>query len=152
MPKNAELVAAYQILGGIPDKQIDLKDIVSRPGITVNGRPFCGTVACGVGWLLMHPRYTSRGFGVRNEYCSCVFKLPGSRKYKSVDYTRVAAAMLGIDMGTAYELFMPRGGMNRSAYDPRYEYGMTDKQLLLSRIRNYLKSPAPKMNPDNFRR
>lgn len=138
MPKNAELVAAYQILGGIPDEQIDLGNIITEPGRTVGGRPFCGTVACGVGWLLMHPRYIERGFGVRRGKWHTEFKTPHWSEWHDELYTSVASKMFDIDEDTAFELFC-HTALN-SKYNPATCVVMTDKQLLLARIRNYLRS------------
>lgn len=144
MPWNNELAIAYQILGGIPARQIDLDDIVTREG----DENFCGTIACGVGWLAMHPRYRERGFKPRLQGQCWFCEMPGGEE--SIGYATVAAKMLGITWDDAYELFTPATMV--SDYDPPGAHRMGHKKLLLARIKNYLYKPTPKMNPENFRR
>lgn len=145
MPWNEELAVAYQILGGIPARQIDLDGIVTKEG----DKNFCGTVACGVGWLAMHPRYRERGFKPRLHGACWYCEMPNGEE--SIGYATVAAEMLGITWDDASELFMPTG--YKSEYDPPPgDHRMDHKKLLLARIKNYLYKPTPKMNPENFRR
>lgn len=138
MPRNPELEIAYQILGGIPNEQIELYDVIVQAGKTIDGKPFCGTIACGIGWLLMHPRFVERGFAVRRKNGWTLYKTPGWKAWRPESYTYIASKMFGITQDEAQDLFCTRGC---SGYDPTFS-NMTDKQLLLHRIKSYLKDTS----------
>lgn len=62
-PINFELLRdAYAIIDGIPDDAIHLNYIVSRRGET----PACGTIACTLGFLAMHPQFQALGLGLKH--------------------------------------------------------------------------------------
>lgn len=138
MPRNKELEIAYQILGGIPARKINLSDIIIERGRTVKGKPFCGTIACGLGWLLMHPRYKRRGFGVKPTTWETLFKTPSEPEWKYLRYPYVAAEMFGIPQDDAHAIFATTA--YSWDYDPQDTRKLSDKQLLLARIKNYLNS------------
>lgn len=131
MPRNKELEIAYRILGGIPDEQVNLNSVISKPGRTVKGKPFCGTIACGLGWLCMHPRYIKRGFGVRYKNKLVVdFKTPSHPNWEDMmDFVMVAREMFGIPSHGALLIFGPTTRDDKP-----------HKAILLERIKNYLES------------
>lgn len=51
------LAFAYQVIGGIPEKVIDLERYRSKEGKTLD----CGTICCGAGWLALHPVFNELG-------------------------------------------------------------------------------------------
>ena len=124
MNKSAEeLKEAYAILDGIPQERFNLGLLctqVDRKKIS------CTTIACGVGWLLHHPRYTARGFGYSIDG---LLKAPGqSTVFGDGMYFAVGARMFGISENDAEDIF------NGRTHQPPHEH----KDLLLSRIRRYI--------------
>lgn len=61
---NKEVVAeAHEIIDGIPEKAIRLSLWLTKRGQSLD----CGTIACGAGWLSMHPKFMARGAGTYDE-------------------------------------------------------------------------------------
>lgn len=124
-----EFKEAYAILDGVPEERLDLRSI------SVSWRErcefSCRTIACGVGWLLHHPRYQARGFG----YASDGLMKADGRTFDDDCYGKVAGWMLGIPPMDAELLFAPLSIADRSTREP-------DKQILLSRMRRYIESHA----------
>lgn len=54
--KRELIEKAYTILGGIPTENVELDAWVQN-----SVQPSCGTLACGLGWLTMHPYFTRLG-------------------------------------------------------------------------------------------
>lgn len=122
------LIHAYEILDGIPQKNFDL-NLIAQKG---QGAPTCGTLACGLGWLAMHPDFKALGLDLWSELqssdsCGLIFQ--GRKKFPS-EYGDTAAALFGIFRSDGYFLFGTK---------TCEECHSSDKAALLSRIRNYLK-------------
>jgi hypothetical protein len=142
MPWNNELAIAYEILSGIPENRFNLDRIVqvsSYRSKTPNPAS-CGTIGCGIGWLLMHPRYKARGFKLTETAEETLMKSPSRRAQMSPgEYRFIGADMFNIDVDVAQDLFASRDSGNRRFDPPRKEYDqMSDKQILLHRIKTCL--------------
>lgn len=136
MPKNAELEEAYAILAGIPDANFNLTTVIKGTTLGPNGGVTCGTIACGIGFLMLHPRYHARGL-------KAVLLHPGTDQIelrtprdKDARWDIAASRMLNLTQGVANQLFRPK--VSGSDYDPPNARSMTDKEVLLARIKNYL--------------
>lgn len=60
---HAERVSlAHQVLSGVPDDQVYLGSFYPE-GQSMSA-PLCGTIACGAGWLALHPEFQAMGLRV----------------------------------------------------------------------------------------
>ncbi len=125
MPKFELLKDAYQVLGGIPARQFKLAKIISERG----GRDECGTIACGMGWLAIHPRFRKL-MKVRLDPSSTFVYWRGMGNYKEA-----ASNLFGVDWDVARNLFGPEGHSSYDKYCPSHK----SKDLLLFRIKSYLR-------------
>lgn len=126
--KRELLIHAYEILDGIPESNLNLCEIAPRR----TKEPDCGTIACGLGWLAMHPDFRALGLDLWSEpteFETCGLIFQGKRSDPS-HYGDVAAKLFGISRNDGYFLF----GTKFSE-----EWRSNDKAALLTRIRNYLK-------------
>lgn len=55
-----ELKYARRWLASKKEEKVNLDSFYARGGVTDNGNAKCGTIACGMGWLALNPRYCSR--------------------------------------------------------------------------------------------
>jgi hypothetical protein len=129
-----ELREAYAILDGVPSENILLDRLLSSADKIDDARvviPTKYTVACGVAWLVMHPRYAGKGWYVCADRYEAYFVGPllNPRIWRPHSYGGVAAQLLGIPELVARELFKPRA---------EGETGRSDKRLLLDRIKSCL--------------
>lgn len=114
---------AYAIIDGIPEDRIDLHAWTQREGESLG----CGTICCAAGWLARHPDNIRAGFSMR----PCQFagdKTPtfaGSTGYEAI------MKFYGLTQTQAFALFGTR-------YMPPHKAELSDKQLWLLRIRNFL--------------
>jgi hypothetical protein len=125
---NYELLRqAYAILDGIPQQAIDLDHVIKERGSSLK----CGTIACGIGWLSMHPKFNSMGlkFEKRKGFIGNGSVDILTYQGQSVDYAEAASKIFGIAEPIAEKMF--NGASNR----PQHQH----KQILLSRIRSYLR-------------
>lgn len=125
---NYELLRqAYAILDGIPQEAIDLDHVIKQRGQSLK----CGTIACGIGWLSLHPKFNSMGLKFEKRNCFIGTGTVDVLTYqgKSVDYSEAASKIFGIAEPITDKMFT--GASNR----PRHQH----KQILLSRIRTYLR-------------
>lgn len=66
-PYRRDLIEkAYTILGGIPQRQVMLDNWFS--GLNKKQTPTCGTIACGLGWLTLHPEFKELGLKVGRDF------------------------------------------------------------------------------------
>lgn len=125
-----ELRIAYSILDGIPNKRFNLQLIANKTSLD------CGTIACGVGWLALHPRYQARGFRLWNDRSGSLSESIGVRNIRTDErwhpfsYNRAASAMLGIPSEDADRLFAQEYWTDRNIGN--------DKRVLLRRLRKYI--------------
>jgi hypothetical protein len=101
---NFELLKeAYAIIDGIPKRRFDLDRLAvpKRPGKHSDEQPLraeCGSVACAMGWLAMHPLFRAMGLWVSRRgvlYLNSV----------EVDYDYAAARVFNLDRRDAANLF-----------------------------------------------
>lgn len=114
----------YAILDGIPKERFDLDRISNSHVVT------CGTLACGIGWLMLHPKYTTKGFSI-SSYGDITYE------GKWVSLGNIGAKIYGISEENVWDIFDSRGHKKRT-YDPPRWATMPDKKLLLARMRNFL--------------
>lgn len=130
MASLEEFAIAYSILDGIPEWRLSLTDIANKPELD------CGTLACGIGWLLLHPRYQERGFGIkRTSSYGLVIDTPDGA-YAQNAYGDVAKMMFNLPSAEMESVFGTRHFWN--SFNPRSLNRFNDKQLLLYRMRKYL--------------
>ncbi len=134
--KRNRLILAYQVIGGIPDDQLKLSDIVANKGKTDNGLDAstvsphnCGTIACGFGWLAMHPQFNKWGMALTADGSPT---RPG-QTHGWIDYDRIGSKVFGISYGDSCDLFKPR-----TEYEAEDFRGLTDKELWLKRCKSLL--------------
>lgn len=129
-PIDLELVAkAHEIIDGIPDKVIDLKRFVSQCGES----PDCGTIACGAGWLALHPYFKELGLTIPQS------KFGGVIRHTPTGLVNDDALRMtfGGEHSEVYDmLFSPRN-CGTLDYEIRQKYGelLTDKAMLLHRLK-----------------
>lgn len=128
---------AYAILDGIPDHNIALDSFVDLTTSSPTGVATCGTIACGAGFLCLHPVMQAQGLfldrGVPRLERNGVI---------ATDYWALAL-FFDISHVESCNLFYPRD--TKYVYDPSYPNSLTDKQLLLSRMRNFLQQQGYKL-------
>lgn len=125
------IALAYEILSGIPEDNILLSAYVTEG----DGTPTCGTIACGAGWLAMHPAF--QAMGLRLEASRHGLLSPNGLLFPSLgeDYGSKSLSFIFGDTDTFYKLFASRG---RGLWDEKLlqEMGcISDKELLLARLR-----------------
>lgn len=132
---NYELLReAYAIIGGIPMRKIHLRKLITEGGLN---RPVkelkCGTIACGAGWLALHPMFTKLGLRISKTagYRShTVLGWKGDFTEYESQYERAMARVFNMKMSDADDMF--------SALVHYGESNLSDKAKLLRRIKNYL--------------
>lgn len=119
------IALAYEILSGIPEDNILLSAYVTEG----DGTPTCGTIACGAGWLAMHPAFHAMGLRLDASRHGLLIPILGE------GYGAKALSSIFGDTDTFYKLFASRG---RGTWDEKLlqEMGcISDKELLLARLR-----------------
>lgn len=125
-PKFELLKEAYAIIGGIPAKAINLDAILSEKGESLS----CGTIACGIGWLSLHPKFQAYGLKIVDR--ELYYK--GNHSY----YEAAAMGIFNIEFEDAEHIFA-------STYDCHnpLEDGMSPKlshkQRWMYRVRAFLR-------------
>jgi len=139
---NWELLKdAYAILDGIPERAIYL-DCIRKRGPRSQG---CGAIACGIGWLGMHPKFQALGVKTVGEGYRSRVEVNGTRE----DYVDAAAALFNIEKTNGKNLFSSAGN---SDYDPAGDWGWhcpadQHKEVLLRRFRHFLGDAGQITNP-----
>jgi len=128
---NYELLKdAYAILAGIPAKAYALSTIREHKGESLS----CGTIACGFGWLGMHPQFQALGLKTMGRMDLRV-------NNASMGVGGAGLAIFGLPLNDGMELF----GTRRSCRPQ--DTGKPDKIILLNRIMAYLDQKGQVTNP-----
>ena len=123
---------AYAIFDGIPEQKINLGSILTKRGVSTE----CGTIACGMGFLALHPQFQAMGL-----------EMPGGEKvgsgllYKNdyIFYSDAAVKVFGLTYQEAIGIFcVPY--CSQAIYDKHLQGVRNDKDRLLKRIVHFLKS------------
>ncbi|OWW20562.1 hypothetical protein AYR66_14755 [Noviherbaspirillum denitrificans] len=116
---------AYAIIDGIPETAIDLDQLVSARGETLEH----GTVCSPAGWLAQHPAFNAAGLTLSDD---------DSRLQLSGEEPRDPAAILAqvfrLQPMDARHLFA-----DRMTYTLGDDSGLSDKRLWLREVREFLK-------------
>ena len=128
---NVERVRdAYQVLAGVPSSRTELSMYMQGKRDVHN----CGSMFCGAGWLAMHP-----GFPEINLYGR---GWVGESYPQSLSAHQISTALFGVRSG----VFCPRG---YCMYDHEVGSTMSDKELMLYRLRRLLGQPrSPQTKAD----
>lgn len=122
------IAVLHSIIDGIPERLIDL--------CLYKQKSHCGTICCGAGWATMHPYFQAQGIMLDE------WNLPTLAYRES---TRVDEALDTLFGDNAFSTMFER----RSEGDWDGELltkGMTDKELLLARLKKGYHQHAPKHN------
>ena len=120
---NFDLIKdAYAIIDGIPETAIDLDQLVSKRGETLEH----GTVCSPAGWLAQHPRFSELGLALADDDSGL---LP-----LDAPPTVILARVFGLEPGDAEHLFS-----DRNTYTLGDDSGLSDKRLWLREVREFLK-------------
>jgi hypothetical protein len=130
---NYELLKhAYAIIDGIPDHRFNLNKVATND--TDHGEcnvpTDCGTIACGIGWLAMHPDFIDRGLTVDKQGAP---RLHGATCF----YEDAGAHLFGITCSEAMSLFSPNGYSYLDVPNEGYSH-RTHKQVFQNRVRLFL--------------
>lgn len=136
-PINKELVAdAYEVLSGIPEEFIYLNRFVWSGGFDEAAqKPECGTIACGIGWLAMHPSWRAKGLQLEKDDDGDVIAYTerGVACAVRYDFDEAVDALFG--RGSYETMFTMRG---YGTYDDEILAvypDLSDKELLLARMK-----------------
>jgi len=136
--RKERLQAAYEFLRGVPEDRIDLAEWCVRD-------TECFTIACGLGWLAMHPYFQALGLRIERDaggglYPAAEIEDPVVGTIVEERY-RAALHIFVIDPETSTEsvvlnLFMYTSVEAPPTWDAEFrKYGArTDKDILLSRL------------------
>lgn len=126
---------AYNFLHEIPEHNVDLNSIckIADEDRTID-QPGCNTIACGIGWLGLSPKFQKRGL-VTNPFTDEL-----TFNGEPVVYPEAAEKLFGIPYGVGQTLFStaPAG------------YLGSHKALLLNRIMRYLDEAGEVDEPKYF--
>lgn len=118
---------AYQIIVGVPEKQIELDAWYSRIGKEVVGKKRCNTLACGAGWLALHPAFNALGLERNGSVVDGGYYALNSVFLHEPNNYRV--------MRHAENLFGQRDSGDWDWYLVDLDHNITDKELLLWRLK-----------------
>jgi hypothetical protein len=114
---NFELLKdAYEIIDGIPEENIHLDNWRARDEGTT-----CGTIACTIGWLTLHPKFQALGLRYDTSHAGPDMIAVGDER----GFTAIEK-LFGISFTSAWALFGP-------AHTKR-----SHKKVALKRIRDFL--------------
>jgi len=131
---NFELLRnAYAIFDGIPEDRINLNSILTKRGASTS----CGTIACGMGFLTLHPQFQALGLRMpRGDHVGACLLYKDNGAY----YADAAAKVFQIKVSEATGIFAAPH-CEEAIYDQHLPKMVTsDKELLLARIIYFLKS------------
>ena len=131
-PNYELLKQAYAIIDGIPDQAFNLHSIILKGG--QKNQLECGTIACAVGWLSLHPTILKDDkikFVTKGTY-KLLWKSKIHNFGRYVGYTHAMEHLFNISHNNAFQLFKTR--------DIGEGKGLTDKQVWQKRVKDYLRS------------
>lgn len=129
---NYELLKdAYAIIDGIPAKHFDLEAIVDKVGESLT----CGTVACAIGWLGLHPKFNELGLQTVLGKSDDSYLLKMNGFHDDDFYSHKVAGLFGISVHDASDLFGPA---SHSGFDYLINSKTSDKKRFLKRVKLYL--------------
>lgn len=132
---------AYAIIGGIPDQLINLENIRSHVGPSLD----CGTICCGIGWLAQHPQFNALGLELyRHLTIGGMVQLHG----QPIFYREAASRLFGITKIEAAQLFDPVAVLPKLERQRIASIG--HKNELLNRIMKLLESHKAVRHPKYF--
>lgn len=139
---NYELLKdAYAVLAGIPESQIQLDTVITKLGTGKHKQ--CGTIACGIGWLSLHPSFKKL---LRPEISqsTCIFWKPvGGGNYRTLLIGNAAAAVFGVSYADGLALFNDSRAITDqpvvAMLKMRLNRKPTQKEVLLGRIEWFLR-------------
>lgn len=133
---------AAAIIDGIPPMNFRLsgwyKDRDKAPEAN------CGTIACALGWLALHPKFQALGLKPRHNWLGAV---PSVLHYSPMES---AARLFGITHDEAVDLFCVPGA---STYDQHLEgrstmgAGAWQKHMFDHRVRSFLRYKGQRVTP-----
>lgn len=118
------LEQAYAIIDGIPDEAFNLNSWTQEEGESLA----CGTICCAAGWLARHPDNIAAGFKMKR---SKMFGNGATPSFSGTFGYEAVGKFFGLSSSQAFSLFGTR-------YLPPHKAELSDKQLWLLRIRNFL--------------
>ena len=125
---NFELLKdAYAVIDGIPELAIDLDQLVSVRGETLEH----GTVCSPAGWLAQHPQFNTLGLTLSDDDSRLL--LAGEPQIDESPAS-VMAKVFGLQLADADHLFS-----SRETYTLGDDSGLSDKRLWLREVRDFLK-------------
>ena len=131
------LIRAYEIIGGIPADRFNLRTV--RRNVIDSAQKsnphHCGTIACAMGWLGMHPEFPELESAILFEDPGCYtqgFSVDG----QLMGFVEAAAKIFDISSRQAESVF----GTRRRA--PK---GKTDQEVFLERLRKLLVQEGSKV-------
>lgn len=128
MTPNFELLKdAYAIIAGIPEEQFDLDMVFKNRG----GSNGCGTIACAIGWLSLHPKFIE--LGLRQSYCGV------SLHSAPYFYDDAAKVIFSISIHQARAIFGREGISWYDHPDMTKALPNNHKALFLHRVESFLK-------------
>jgi hypothetical protein len=125
---NFELLKdAYAIIDGIPETAIDLDELVSARGETLEH----GTVCSPAGWLAQHPRFMALGLSLVGDDSKLL--LDGEPPVEE-STAAILGKVFGLQLADAEHLFS-----DRNTYTLGDDSGLSDKRLWLREVRDFLR-------------
>jgi hypothetical protein len=141
-PKFDLLRHAAKIISGIPSKRFALDSISDNAldQTQANNPNHCGTVACAIGWLAMHPYMQRRGLGLKEAPNAPGFFGVAWKGGMLSSYSYVGAHVFNITEFEAQALFQPARISERWPELNSNGRRRTDKQIFRARMRELFKA------------
>jgi len=118
---------AYAIIDGIPETAIDLDELVSVRGETLEH----GTMCSPAGWLAQHPKFMALGLSLSDDDTRLQLAGEPPADESPAD---ILARVFRLAPGEARHLFA-----DRSTYTLGDDSGLSDKRLWQREVRDFLK-------------
>jgi hypothetical protein len=135
--KYERLKQAYAIIDGIPEGNFDLNDIITRRGNTLG----CGTIACAMGWLGMHPTFMRKEYEIIDRGDRIYWYKRKTKDTSEVTcslFYEVAADLFNLTHKEACDMF---GSSFRKSLPNSFEfYGQdSEKKIWQTRVEDFLR-------------